>query len=369
MENNLVKKLVTVSVVIITRNEEETIGSSIQSVINAARYASDFLKSYEIILVDSNSTDRTVEIASRFPITILQLKERYDKGPSTGRYVGDGYASGRYVFFLDGDIILPESWLLNTVLYMNQNPNVAGVSGPYTLYLEDEFKPTIKSMKAGTNSNVYGLSEKYLCNAVLYRKNVLERVGSFDPWIRGEEERELGFRIRRATFELHELNILPFMHVIKKRKTSLMHGVRYSQGIGQLIRTYGRTALAIDLLRQYLFRFSLLIWMILNSTIIFLSYLRIIPSLCWLTVLFINVLAFGIMIKVEHDPKKATKKLCRSILHSFSILFGLIIGKPRKAGLPDDAMKLLKKGNVLPMSPIRYQITRNGEKRRAHSMG
>jgi glycosyltransferase involved in cell wall biosynthesis len=364
MKNNPVKNVVTVSIVIVSRNEEETIDSSIRSVINAARYASNFVKSYEIILVDSKSTDRTVEIASRFPVTILQLKERYDKGPSTGRYVGDRYASGKYVLFLDGDIVLPESWLFDTVLYMNQNPNVAGVSGPFTIvYIEDEAKPTIKRMKPDTNPHIYGSPEKHLCNAVLYRKNVLERVGSFDPWIRGEEERELGSRIRAANFELHELNITPAIHFIKKYKTQLLHGVRYSQGIGQLIR---KKALANDLLRQYWFRFSLLTWMILNSIIIFLSYFGIIPSLCWLTALFISVLAFAIMVKVEHGPKKATKKLCSSILHSFSILVGLIVGKPREATLPDDAAKLLKKGDVLRMSPTRYRVSlKRGEEVRA----
>jgi glycosyltransferase involved in cell wall biosynthesis len=54
-------------VVIPLKNEEEFIGKCIKSVIDALTYVGDC----EIILVDSYSTDRTVEIAKKFPIRIL----------------------------------------------------------------------------------------------------------------------------------------------------------------------------------------------------------------------------------------------------------------------------------------------------------
>ena len=97
--------------------------------------------------------------------------------------------------------------------------------------------------------------KKYLNGAFLYRKKVLQRVSSYDPWIRGEEDRELGFRIRQANFELHELNISSAIHFVKKHKTKIPHRVKYYLGVGQVIRKYGRSALAIDLLRQYWFLF------------------------------------------------------------------------------------------------------------------
>jgi glycosyltransferase involved in cell wall biosynthesis len=367
-----VKNVVILSVIIIARNEEETIGSSIQSVINAAQYASNFVKSYEIILVDSNSTDRTVEIASRFPITILQLKEQYI-GVSVGRHVGYKYAGercGKYVLFLDGDIVLPENWLLNAVQYMNQNPNVAGVSGFLAIIrIDDGSEPFVRHVKTETNSHVYGLPKKYLNGAVLYTKKILKRVGDFDPWFRGEEERELGFRIRQANFELHQLNTPQAIHLIKKQKTHLMHGVRYCQGIGQVIRANTRTALTVDLLRQYWFRFLLPVWILLNSTIFLLNYLGIIPSSFWLMLFFVNVLVFLIMVKVKHGFKKTICELCRSILASFSILVGLIVGKPRQVALSNDAVKLLKKGVVLRTSPTRYRASSKRGEEGAHSTG
>lgn len=340
--------MTTLSAVIIARNEEETIGLSIQSVIKAAHYARDLVKSYEIIFVDSNSNDRTIEVASRFPITILRLQEQY-ASPSAGLHVGDRHACGKYVLFLGGDMVIPEKWLLHTIRYLIQNPNIGGVCGPLlTVPMVPGSKLAVKHAKWNTNSSIYTyIPRAFLTDGpVLYNKKILEHVGSFDPWIRGEEERELGFRIRRANFELHELNIPAAVHFMTKRKTRLMHGVRYSQGIGQLLRANGRTSLAIDLLRQYWFLLSLLAWMPLNCIIIFLGFFGIIHHFCWLTVIGINVLAFVTLVKTQHGAKKAIRKLGRSILQAFSILVGFLAGKPNRVTLPNGAVKLIKKGNV-----------------------
>jgi len=56
--------------VIISRKEERNIAGYIESVLKAA----EGIDNREIILVDSASTDMTVETAERYPIRILQLK-------------------------------------------------------------------------------------------------------------------------------------------------------------------------------------------------------------------------------------------------------------------------------------------------------
>ena len=51
-----------ISVIVTTFNEEANVADCLESVLWAD----------EIVLVDSFSTDRTVELARRFPITVLQ---------------------------------------------------------------------------------------------------------------------------------------------------------------------------------------------------------------------------------------------------------------------------------------------------------
>ncbi len=55
------EKKPTVSIVIRSRNEEKYIGELLKNILHQ-----DY-KSWEIILVDSGSTDRTLEIARAFP--------------------------------------------------------------------------------------------------------------------------------------------------------------------------------------------------------------------------------------------------------------------------------------------------------------
>ncbi len=94
------------SVVIITRNEEAAIGSCLESVLRHTRGLDR-----EIFLIDSASTDRTVEIARRYPATIVRIDACSGYSPAAGRYVGTLHAKGKFILFLDGDNVLIEGWL------------------------------------------------------------------------------------------------------------------------------------------------------------------------------------------------------------------------------------------------------------------
>ena len=85
-----------VSVIITTRNEERNIEKVLVSVKNQT------YKDIEIIVVDNDSMDKTVEIAKRF------TKRVYNKGPerSAQRNLGVEKARGRYVLIVDADMEL-----------------------------------------------------------------------------------------------------------------------------------------------------------------------------------------------------------------------------------------------------------------------
>ncbi|MEQ9996182.1 glycosyltransferase family 2 protein [Pectobacterium versatile] len=79
------------SVIIITKNESELIEECLQS----ASWAD------EIIVVDSGSTDSTVEIAYRYGAKVYQHNDWPGYGKQRQR--AQGYASGDYIFFIDAD--------------------------------------------------------------------------------------------------------------------------------------------------------------------------------------------------------------------------------------------------------------------------
>src|SRR6476620_4956326 len=113
------------SVIIIGRNEAARIESCLRSVFASLAGYDD----YEIIYVDSASEDQTIEIASRFPIRILQLRRNWKLSAAAGRFVGYRHSTGRYLLFVDGDTVLYKRWLLQAVEFLKTNPTIGGVAG------------------------------------------------------------------------------------------------------------------------------------------------------------------------------------------------------------------------------------------------
>ncbi len=145
----------------------------------------------EIILVDSASTDRTVEIAARYHVTIVCIDPAAALSPSAGRYLGTQYATGNYILFLDGDMILIQDWVRNALPYL-QNETVGAVGGRlYRVYPGEELNYL--------HQDSYPLgSVDRLGGAGLYRRDVLMKTGSFNPFVKGEEERELGVQDQQS---------------------------------------------------------------------------------------------------------------------------------------------------------------------------
>ena len=121
------------SVVVISRNEEAAIGACLQALRDQTKGVAT-----EIILVDSASTDRTVEIAGSFPVTIVRIDECRELSPSAGRYLGTLKARGKYIFYLDGDMIVIDGWVKHALAQFD-DPNVAAVGGNlYRVYPGEE---------------------------------------------------------------------------------------------------------------------------------------------------------------------------------------------------------------------------------------
>ncbi len=92
------------SVVIPTYNEEKNIENCLKSLLNQTLPRDK----YEIIVVDGQSTDKTVKIAKKYADKVIQQKS---KGVGGAR--NDGVAVSKYdlIATTDADCIIPENWL------------------------------------------------------------------------------------------------------------------------------------------------------------------------------------------------------------------------------------------------------------------
>lgn len=93
----------SVSIVIPVYNEESQLALCLEAI------ARQTVKPLEVIVVDNNSTDDTVAVASRFPfVTILHEKQQ---GVVFARNRGFNAAHGEIIGRLDGDSMIPVDWV------------------------------------------------------------------------------------------------------------------------------------------------------------------------------------------------------------------------------------------------------------------
>lgn len=229
------------SVVIVSRNEEERIDTCIESVFDLC----DGGPPFEVLLVDSNSTDRSVERATEYPITVLQIPTDDLSTPSAGRYVGTHRADGEYVLFVDGDMELVDAWLDAALDLIRTRPDVAGVTG----FLNQVGADTVHEVDA-------------LRGVALYEKRVLDAVGGFDPHLLSSEDTDLGYRLAAAGYSLLRLPTVVAFHPTSESIREPFRRWRYGyfHGVGQALRKSAGSP-QIWVRHLYSLRFPVLSWL------------------------------------------------------------------------------------------------------------
>lgn len=113
-----------VSVVIPVYNEEKYIEKCLVSLKNQIE------KPDEIILVDNNCTDKTVEIAKKFPVKIIKEKKQ---GMIPARNRGYNEASFDIIARCDADAVLPSNWIAK-IKENFAKKNIDALTGPVVFY-------------------------------------------------------------------------------------------------------------------------------------------------------------------------------------------------------------------------------------------
>lgn len=110
-----------ISIIVRTKNEEKWIGSCLEAIY------SQTVKDIEVIVVDNNSTDRTVEKAQQYPIKLVTIDE-YMPGESIN--IGIRASSGEYIVCVSAHCIpVNNVWLENLLRNFDEHENLAGVYG------------------------------------------------------------------------------------------------------------------------------------------------------------------------------------------------------------------------------------------------
>jgi glycosyltransferase involved in cell wall biosynthesis len=127
-EVSLMKSEIKVSFLVIAFNEELSIKKTIKSIL-----AQDNLSNFEIIVINDGSTDRTNEIilqlmSSETSLNLINLPKNLGRG--SARSVAVKNAHGKYIAFVDADILLPKHWLTRNLEYISKFDACGGTAFP-----------------------------------------------------------------------------------------------------------------------------------------------------------------------------------------------------------------------------------------------
>lgn len=111
----------SVSVIIPVYNEEGRIADCLQSLLAQQLHNTTL----EILIIDDDSKDRTLEICRQYPVRILRNGSHdWD----IGKAIGINAATGDFLLFIDADNRLPDpNWLMQAVQIMADDGKLAGI--------------------------------------------------------------------------------------------------------------------------------------------------------------------------------------------------------------------------------------------------
>ncbi|WP_406661220.1 glycosyltransferase [Methanolobus sp. ZRKC3] len=326
------------SVVIISRNEEQNITRCIESVLLAVKGME-----HEIILVDSASTDNTIEIAKQYPIKIFQLKSEWMLSAAAGRYTGYLQTKGKYIQFQDGDTILDKDWFKYSLPFLKEHTDVAGVVGIITQEYYDNVvaKRWVESAKNQETGEI-----EYYEEDILLRKKILDEIGPFNPHLKALEEGELSYRILAENYKLVRLPNNMSHHLGGEDETVLdlmRRKKNFSIACGQILRysLYNQKILGAHWKDyKYIISFSFMMLYGIPSILLMLAGVNnfILLWLAGITLLFFDMV-------YENDPIFAIKHSASMFIRWHHFLKGFLIIPKKIDDYPIDIIVIKSGGD------------------------
>jgi len=293
----------TLSAVIIARNESAHIVRCIESVMAAVAS----IDGCEIVLVDSCSDDRTVEIARRYPIRVIELARNQRCCAAMGRHVGIALTRGEYVLCVDGDTEIHPDWATAALAVLSARPNLGGAAGR-----EDQIYYRNGERVGGKpdyfeTGDAECVVDQFGGNA-MYRRRALESVGSFNPYVRSFEEAELGARLRRAGWQLVRIPASMGNHHTQQPDSLREYRRRLSghlfTGQGQVLRIALRQGLFWEHARKLNRVLLFWLWVAIGGATagVAVTLSRRAPAVMWLAASGLLIVAFVIRTRSVAKP-------------------------------------------------------------------
>jgi len=204
--------MIQASIGLCVKNSEKIVKEAIDEIV-----MQNFPKKrMEIIVVDDGGKDNTLSVIMNV-LSKTDIRTRVystgGRGLGVGRQMVVDNASGKYIIWVDDDMIISKDFVKKEVEFMEQNPHV-GVSQGVPIIVARQRKPHHKSvLVALENLSLMPIilsnkEPKYLgTGGSIFRLDAIRQVGGFDPRIKGAaEDTDLTIRMKKAGWSLARVN-------------------------------------------------------------------------------------------------------------------------------------------------------------------
>ena len=305
-----------ISFIIIGRNEGWKLSICINSVVETVLF--NRLSNYEILYVDSNSTDDSIQIARKFKnIKILKLTK--DCNPAIARNTGANEAIGNVLFFLDGDMELNKRVFID-LFNEKMNLKYDFISGDFQNYYYSD-----KISKKVIYKEMYHKNNKITKNFTtgglfVIRKDKWDKVGGMRNIFKKSEDTDFGLRLSKKGIYMYRLPInLVNHHTINYKSDKRLWADLFDSSF-----LYGRSLLYRNNVLNWN-TFRLMIGQDYSFIVLFFVVL--------LSILFWNykiMSVYIIVVILRTLLKRDSKYLIYFIIRDVKVLLGFFFFSPKK---------------------------------------
>jgi glycosyltransferase involved in cell wall biosynthesis len=195
-----------VSVIIPVYNMQEFLAQTIESVLSTA------YSSFEVIIVDDGSTDKSLSIANEYSDKDKRIRvlSQQNSGVSSARNHAVREASGKYILPVDADNLLSSDYIQSAVDVLESNEKVRVVTCKSVFFGDrtGEWKLRPFSLKLLARKNM-------MDTCAMYRKSDWQSINGYCEYIKGREDWDFWISLLKRGGEVTCLPIIGFKYRIR----------------------------------------------------------------------------------------------------------------------------------------------------------
>ena len=214
-----------ISVIVCTKNAEVMIEGCLKSIKEN--------QPLEIIVVDGNSADRTVEIARKYTDKIYSDE---GKGLAYARQLGAEKAKGEYVAYVDSDVILPSNTLERMLIELKEK-EYALIQAQILSWKKDSYWQWAQNDYYRTRFNKEGEVQATSCTAAICKKDALLTC-NFDGSLVEAEDVDLCYRWRQKGLKLGISKVFVYNQDRASARSFIQQRIWYGKGYAKFFWKY-----------------------------------------------------------------------------------------------------------------------------------